>query len=169
MTQRFRSIFLLTLSLLWLSLSTLQAQESQFEWVSIEDAVKRAETENKKILIDFWAEWCHYCHKMDKEVYTDTKIKALIDQYFIPVKINTESENQVKFKEHDLSEAALAYAFKVSSLPTTVFLNDKAEGITYMPGYLPAENFGELLRYIGSDAYLNQSFDEYSRSQSSGR
>lgn len=168
MLQRFLSIVFLA-TVLSASFLSVQAQDQSFEWVSIEDAVIKAEKENKKILIDFWAEWCHYCHKMDKEVYTDASIRTLIDKYFIPVKINTESENQVSFKNNELSEAALAYAFKVSSLPTTVFLNAKAEGITYMPGYLPAENFGQLLKYIGSDAYLSQSFDDYSRIQSSGK
>ena len=135
---------------------------NQFKnWVTIEDAVKTAEKEGKYILIDFYTDWCSYCKKMDKEVYTDKTVQDVLNTNFLSVKINAESKEMISFKEHSLSKSDFAYALKVSSYPTTAFLTPKAEIITTLPGYLPADKFSPILEYIGSGDWEKMSFEDY--------
>src|SRR5258708_38808012 len=45
----------------------------------------RAQAENKPILLDIGAVWCHWCHVVDREAYEDPAMAAIINQNFLPV------------------------------------------------------------------------------------
>lgn len=142
--------------------TTVIDDSAQFKnWVTIEEAVAQAEKDGKYILIDFYTDWCSYCKKMDKEVYTNKIVQDVLDKNFLSVKINAESKDMITFKEHNLSQSDFAYALKVSSYPTTAFLTPKAEIITTLPGYLPADKFSPILEYIGSGDWEKMSFEDY--------
>lgn len=72
----FLSALLLTSSL-WSSPTneglTFIEVTSEAEWNSV---LKQAETENKLIFIDAYTDWCVYCHKLDKEVYSKPEVKS---------------------------------------------------------------------------------------------
>src|ERR1700726_99074 len=55
-----------------------------------EEAFARARTENKPILLDIGAVWCHWCHVIDRESYDDPELAALINRLFIPVKVDRD-------------------------------------------------------------------------------
>lgn len=59
--------------------------------------LKKAATESKKtgkpILITFTASWCHYCHKLLDETFTDQKVIARVNEYFVPVVLDAD-ENE---------------------------------------------------------------------------
>lgn len=130
-------------------------------WTDMASAQRQASEHGKLVLIDFYTDWCGYCKRMDKEVYPDESVKSTISEYFIPVKINAESKAAVTFNETELTMEQLAYAFRVSSYPSTAFVNAEGQVITVVPGFMPAENFNDLLEFIGSDAWQTQSFDEF--------
>ena len=50
------------------------------------EAFARARAEDKPILLDIGAVWCHWCHVMDRESYEDAGAAQLINQHFIAVK-----------------------------------------------------------------------------------
>ncbi len=47
-----------------------------------EAAFARAQAEDKPILLDIGAVWCHWCHVMDRESYEDPEMAALINRAF---------------------------------------------------------------------------------------
>src|SRR4051812_7730591 len=52
-------------------------QRRAFEWSRFEPAAfARAKRENKLILLDGAAEWCHWCHVMDETTYLDPEVGA---------------------------------------------------------------------------------------------
>src|SRR5205807_7035246 len=48
-----------------------------------EAALARARGEDKPILLDIGAVWCHWCHVMDGESYEDPEVAALLNRDFV--------------------------------------------------------------------------------------
>ncbi len=154
------STFLL---LLFLSSSPLPQSQKGSEWVSFDEAVERAKDENKKLLVDVYTDWCGWCKKMDKEVYTDPSVVSLLSSHFITVKLNAESSRQITYKGTKLTERNFAAAVGVTGYPSTIFFEPDAKPITLLPGYVPANRFTTILQYIGEDHYKKISFDDYAK------
>ncbi len=64
-----------------------------FEWG--EEAFARARAEDKPILLDIGAVWCHWCHVIDRESYEDPQLAELINRLFIPVKVDRDERPDV--------------------------------------------------------------------------
>jgi thioredoxin-related protein len=129
---------------------------------SFNDALKLAKEENKKILIDFYTDWCGWCKKMDKDVYGNSKVIDIIDDSFIKVKLDAESSEKVKFNGKEITLSDLALNWQVSGYPTTVFLEPDGkiisfkynnESMSIIPGYFSAKDFLKILKFIRDEKY----------------
>ncbi len=68
-----------------------QDRQSDIEWYEWgEEAFNRAEAEDKLILLDLTAVWCHACHVMDQTTYSDPQVLALLQSHFIPIRVDTD-------------------------------------------------------------------------------
>lgn len=104
-------------------------QTSQIQWTeNLEKGLAQAKKEKKPALIDFYAEWCGWCERMDKDTYTDPKVIELSKQ-FVMIKVNTE----------DARRAAIKHG--VRSLPTIVITDGDSREIGRVTGYRPASSF----------------------------
>ena len=64
-----------------------------FEWG--EEAFAKARAEDKPILLDIGAVWCHWCHVIDRESYEDAQLAELINRLFIAVKVDRDERPDV--------------------------------------------------------------------------
>jgi uncharacterized protein YyaL (SSP411 family) len=103
-----------------------------------EEAFATAVRENKPILLDIGAVWCHWCHVMDRESYDSPEIAELINQRFIAVKVDRDERPDIDSR----------YQVAVSSIsgqggwPLTAFLTPDGKpfyGGTYFP---PDDQYG---------------------------
>jgi thioredoxin-related protein len=132
------------------------------EWIEFQKALALADSSSKALLVDVYASWCPWCARMQDSVYTQTPILEYIDRHFVTARLNVESvDDKIHFKGYTLSSAQLASGFGAEATPTTVFLTSTGDYITRLPGYVDAEGFLHVLRYIGSEAYKEKSFDQY--------
>lgn len=60
----------------------------------IKDAVSKARSQGKHVLIQYGGNWCSWCIKFDAFCKADTSIMKVIDASFIPVKLNYSPENK---------------------------------------------------------------------------
>ena len=60
-----------------------------------EAAFARAQAEDKPILLDIGAVWCHWCHVMDRESYENPEIAALINEHFVAIKVDRDERPDV--------------------------------------------------------------------------
>lgn len=137
------------------------AQEQVVEPVSLQKALELAPKEGKKILVDVFATWCPYCQRMHSEVYPSKGVQEAISDYFLWVKIDVESDRMVNYFGEEMTESEFAAALENQNVPTAYFLNEEGAILGKQPGYLEEEVFVNLLNFVGSDAYLDQSFQEY--------
>lgn len=156
----YKTIALTALSLGFL-FTSLHAQSNEPEPVSMAQALELAAESDKKILIDVYAAWCPYCQRMHSNVYKDDEVLTAIGDHFVWVKINVESDNKVNFNGTEMTEAQFARALDNENVPTTYFMDRQGAIIGAQPGFIEADMFATLLNFVGSDAYLSQTFQEF--------
>src|ERR1700721_1968723 len=52
---------------------------------------EQAKASRRFVLLDLEAEWCHWCHVMEAETYSDPKVRALVQRRYLPVKVDQDS------------------------------------------------------------------------------
>lgn len=119
------------------------------QWYSYAEGMSVGQSQNKKIFLNFWAEWCRYCKSMEANTFTDSSVVAYINRNFIPIKVNSDKEPKT------------ANQYKVRGLPNTFFLSETGEKIANRPGYIPPAEMLSLLKYIGSDSYQKMSYTKF--------
>jgi thioredoxin-like negative regulator of GroEL len=102
---------------------------------SFDEALKKARKAGKPVFVDFWAEWCGWCHRLDKNTYADPGV-ARKAQDFVAVKVNTEGSHK---------ELAVAVRYHVTSLPTIVFLSPEGRQLLRLNGYQGPGQFPRTL------------------------
>jgi uncharacterized protein YyaL (SSP411 family) len=97
-----------------------------------EAAFARAVEEDKAILLDIGAVWCHWCHVMDRESYEDGETAAVINEHFVAVKVDRDERPDVDSRY----QAAVAAISGQGGWPLTAFLTPQGKpffGGTYFP------------------------------------
>src|SRR6202453_2472832 len=97
-----------------------------------EAAFARARAEDKPILLDIGAVWCHWCHVMDRESYEDAEIAAIINDLFVAVKVDRDERPDVDARY----QAAVSAISGQGGWPLTAFLTPDGRpffGGTYIP------------------------------------
>ena len=103
-----------------------------------EAAFARAQAEDKPILLDIGAVWCHWCHVMDRESYENPEIAAIINECYVAVKVDRDERPDVDMRY----QAAVSAITGQGGWPLTVFLTPDGRpyfGGTYIP---PDDRYG---------------------------
>jgi uncharacterized protein YyaL (SSP411 family) len=96
------------------------------------EAFARAVAEDKPVLLDIGAVWCHWCHVMDRESYEDVETARLINEHFVAVKVDRDERPEVDARY----QAAVAAISGQGGWPLTAFLTPA--GLPYFGGgYFP--------------------------------
>ena len=99
-----------------------------------EEAFARAIAEDKPVLLDIGAVWCHWCHVMDRESYENPEIAAILNEHFIAVKVDRDERPDVDARY----QAAVSAISGQGGWPLTAFLTP--DGRPFFGGtYFPAE------------------------------
>jgi uncharacterized protein len=95
-------------------------------------AFEKARNEGKPILLDIGAVWCHWCHVIDRESYENPEIAAMINQLFVPVKVDRDERPDVDARY----QSAVSAISGQGGWPLTAFLTPEGKpfyGGTYFP------------------------------------
>jgi uncharacterized protein YyaL (SSP411 family) len=123
------------------------ARHQPVQWYAwSEAAFERAQAENKPVLLDIGAVWCHWCHVMDRESYEDPELARIINDHFIAVKVDRDERPDVDARY----QAAISAISGQGGWPLTGFLTP--DGRPYFGGtYFPRDDrygrpgFGRVL------------------------
>lgn len=111
-----------------------QAQSTQESW---EQAKKQAQTEKKLIFVDLYFTGCMPCAQMDKEVFPDPKVAAVLNTDFVTFKSDILKEEIGK---------KLCMKYGVTGFPTFLLMNSDGKIIDIAGGFHDVEQFTALLQ-----------------------
>jgi uncharacterized protein len=100
------------------------------EWC--EEAFDKARAAGKPVLLDIGAVWCHWCHVIDRESYENPEIAAMINDLYIPVKVDRDERPDVDARY----QSAISAISGQGGWPLTAFLTPDGKpffGGTYFP------------------------------------
>jgi hypothetical protein len=103
-----------------------------------EEAFAAAQRDNKPILLDIGAVWCHWCHVMDRESYENPVIAEVVNREFIAIKVDRDERPDIDSRY----QAAVSALSGQGGWPLTAFLTSDGRpffGGTYFP---PDERWG---------------------------
>src|SRR5256885_8341982 len=63
-------------------------------------AFEAARREDKPILLDIGAVWCHWCHVMDRESYENEELARIINESYVAVKVDRDERPDIRSEEH---------------------------------------------------------------------
>ena len=111
MSKKISALVLLSMFALVQSLAQVEFERSDYK-----SAAEKARRLHKFIFVYFYTDWCAPCKQIPKIVFTDPRIKAVIDSQYVSLKVNAEKGEGI----------ALAKRYGVGSFPT--FLYTEADG-----------------------------------------
>jgi uncharacterized protein YyaL (SSP411 family) len=124
-----------------------------------DSAFALAESEDKPILLDIGAVWCHWCHVIDRESYENSEIAKIINENFVAVKVDRDERPDVDARY----QSAVSAISGQGGWPLTGFLLPNGKpffGGTYFPpeDQMGRPGFRRLLLAV-ADSYRNKRAD----------
>ena len=111
----------------------LQHAHNPVDWFAwSNEALQKAKEEDKIILVSIGYAACHWCHVMEKESFEDEETAAIMNKYFVNIKIDREERPDL---DHIYMDAVQAITGS-GGWPLNVFLTPDAMpfyGGTYFP------------------------------------
>ena len=109
-------------------------------WIrDLKQGTEAARESGRPILIDFWADWCEPCKKMDAEVYGDPAIGAAVQKKFVTVRINFDMQPE------------LARAYRVEALPHLVVTDSLGTELIHHRGILDSVAMASLVEALPAE------------------
>lgn len=112
------------------------AYAKEIDWQSFAKGITRSKSENKKIFVHFYADWCGACRLMENNTFKDPNIIGYLNKNFISIKVNTDREQQI------------SAMFRIQVLPDNWFITEKGNPIGHQPGYITSEQLKMILKTV---------------------
>jgi thiol:disulfide interchange protein len=104
-------------------------------------ALERARSEGKPVLVNFYADWCVWCKRLESTTLRDANVASVLQNRVVPLSLNVEGSGR-----------ELSNEYRVDGLPTVIMLDASGSEIGRIPGYMPPDSFLERV-----EGFLQQS------------
>ncbi|MCX5812110.1 MAG: thioredoxin family protein [Proteobacteria bacterium] len=113
------------------------------------DAMKRAKTEDKPVVIYFYSKYCRFCDAMDRDVLFDKEIKKTLSEGIVYLRVDADITKQT------------ARLYNVRGYPTTCLLDPTGKRIISIPGYIPKDDLKKVLEFLKGKHYQRTTLLEF--------
>ena len=147
--------------------------QKKVNWLTWEQAMEKNQLEKRKIVVDFYTEWCGWCKKMDAHTFEADIIADYLNENYYPVKFDAERRETIIYNDKEYKfirrgkngyhELAAEMLKGKLSFPTVVFLDENSKLIQPIPGYIDAKTFEMIIKYFAEDYFKKVPWPKYSR------
>ncbi len=109
-----------------------------------EAAFAAARSQDKPVLLTLGATWCHWCHVMDENAYSDPRVIDLVNSRFIPVRVDVDQRPDISLR------------YNQGTYPSVAFLTGDGEFLAGRP-YTPADEMVVALEQVSSGEFVSDS------------
>ena len=100
-----------------------------------DEALDRARSEKRLLLVDVYTDWCGLCKKLDREVLSDARV-AEAARGLVAIRVNAEKGGE-----------KVAQRYDVQGFPTILFVDGSGNVVKRIDGFVDA---GEMLRVLSA-------------------
>jgi len=93
-------------------------------------ALERARDEGKPVLVNFYADWCVWCKRLESTTLRDAKVASVLQNKVVPLSLNVDGDGK-----------ELSNEYRVDGLPTIIVLDAGGRELGRIPGYMPPDSF----------------------------
>lgn len=145
------------------------ASAQKIEWLGLEQALTKAESAPRPIIVDLYTDWCGWCKKMDVYTFENKGIVKYINEHFYAAKFDAESAETITYrgkkfegaKGRGVHSLATHLVGKRMGFPTLLYLQANGELITVVGGYKTPSDLEPILHFIASGKYANESWEDF--------
>jgi thiol:disulfide interchange protein DsbD len=117
--------------------SAASVEKVHLPWISdLEEGKRLAKAENKKIMIDTYADWCVACKELEEYTFSTPGVSERLKELVL-VKLD--------FTKKDEANEALRKSLKVIGMPTIIFLNPDGTEINRFSGFMKKDKFLQFM------------------------
>ena len=133
------------------------------QWHNLVQGMETAKKEGKPVFLFFYTDWCVYCKKMDKEVFSDSDVISYMSENFISIRINPENDSStITVMGRPVNASQLMSLSGARGYPSLMFWDRKQQPVTTIPGYVEKKTFLPMLKYMDAECYLKDIYlDDY--------
>jgi uncharacterized protein YyaL (SSP411 family) len=122
-------------------------------WANWNDAYPQAKKDKKLVLVDVYTNWCGWCKKMDRDVFTDPQVENMLASNFVTVKLNPERTDMTYAIDTMHLNGTQMYNLLTNGqrtgFPTIVVLDPSNNQIIHAEaGYLDAAEFTKTMQQV---------------------
>ncbi|MFN8391744.1 MAG: DUF255 domain-containing protein [Bdellovibrionota bacterium] len=133
MFYRTKSFATLIISAFMFTSSIAHADAISWQHALDETTFTKAKKENRLVILDLEAVWCHWCHVMEEQTYSKPDIQKLIGERYIAVRIDQDARP-------DLGNRYRDYGW-----PATIIFNSSGEELDKLSGFVEPQQMAKLL------------------------
>lgn len=125
---------------MWLFVPGVTAKSTLVEWQPWSSSIfDQAKAQNKFVLLDLEAVWCHWCHVMDDKTYGNERVASVLKSHYIAVRVDQDANPDLSNRYGDWG------------WPATIVFTPDGKEIVKRRGYIPPVNMLSMLQAIIED------------------
>ena len=154
------------------------SQQSEIEWLTLNEVEKRMADEPRKVMVDVYTTWCGPCRMMAQNTFKNPSVVEYINNHYYAIKFDAESPETIEFKgatyknenhdpnkrgrnsTHDLARAIAPVNGRIA-YPTVVYMDEDFKIIAPVQGYHTPQQIEPILKFIAEGDYQEQPFDDF--------
>jgi len=143
--------------------------KAKINWLSVEEVQEKMKTEPRKVYVDVYTDWCHWCKVMDKNTFSNKDLIQYMNDNFYCIHLDAESKKPILFNGKQYGFATNTRANELAaewmrgqlSYPTSIFFDENFVNPQPIPGYLDVPTYEMIAKYIKENKHKTIPFEKY--------